>query len=392
MTLFRFFAPGLMLGLLLGAFAATAQAQVTRLPTDARVTPGALHRPSVISTFDGHLVNWTFVNRIAPEPVVSYNVIATPDGNLLQLTVLRRQAMVSYILAEPVPATGKGALASALRSTWAGYPVLARIRGEMRIDLSGEDWPFFGEAGQWVETTFTLFDPNSRPTRKAELTHRVSLPVSSEGQRHETIIADGEGNVIDTSSGIDISSSLGTAGSAGAVAFCQDYANGVARSAAPGNTQLFDDMTDFVADELGPLVVGAIGGVVGAGLSDNPYGAAIGAGAGAQLSQETLPYAVDALQFAVEEYVFLAAYIGANIGCHDRLGSLDASWTLPPDVISDNPRFELEKPPAGAVLVMVCLEWSQEWEEFIQTGASEYEVILHTSKCIRMAPTWQIIF
>ena len=351
------------------ASAQTRQLQVEKSPTRITQTTRA------IDTFDGKLVNWAFVNKLTDEPVTSFSVVGEEEKFLL-VTVLKRSGMTSYVVSEDE--------AGPRQANLGGYKLVLRAVSSISYDFSGEDWPFFGEEDAWGQVETKVFMPDRMPRERVVSTFRYSLPASRSATRRYDLTMTGHSGDNQSSGGALSPNSEGSSGNEGCVAFARTFGGYYGAQHA----ELPNAMLEFTLEELAAPALVGVGALVGGLVTENPVGGAAAGAIAGKITEGSIPYITDALQIALGEATYLSAYIGAGLACPEP----GETFIFHPKYISENPRLDVETPPPGAMLVLVCTRWSEEWEEFRQTDLNEYELILHKSKCVTMEPSWKITF
>jgi hypothetical protein len=353
-----------------------------------------------VSRFDGRLMTWKVINALAPDPVLDFEVYKSGQTEVLRLTVLRDAALLVLDLAparvEP-PTPGYG-----------GYYVLQRTSSEATMHTSGEDWPFFGEPGNWIEVkteSFSRFATQAasnavskgkvRPMQKvASIDYRFSLPRSSEGHRFEYEFLDGDANVVDSASGLNIASGGGSDltrdEGESVLDFC-DRVGFAARVAALGeaarNVDLIDLSVAAMESRYGArFASGAVAAGVAARTTKSPMAIAASGTLGMAFGDVMQDLAA---QFELAHQTALGNHAHNMAEMHCMADNWDGTefWDWLIDGLTDNPKL-INVPPFGYSYQLQCTEWSAAMEDFNEIADGEFELIYNAPKCVRMTAAW----
>lgn len=344
-----------------------------------------------IDKFDGHVLNWSFVNRIATDPVIEFGIEPDSKGKSMWLIVARGTDLYRFTLVDHKVGGKKF-------GSYAGYAVSTRIKMSMFVDQSGTDSIFFDNPPYWRITSEVFvnsnpygFKPNSVKKTKEGTGGTSSLVkvytmitdmsmIGSSGNRYSGRYYDPEGVLILKQSGLDIAESP----TSGATTESDCVAKG---ETAKKYGETYADYTAGWTDAAMQSPTVSAGLAYASGKAGLPFkGGTVVAAALIVEVQASITHA----QF--EAIKFLNGWAASAIVtsfCEFTNNTNTSQATIDLIDISDNPLFDEAK--YDLVPALACVEKSTAWEEYMETdgvGMLDLEVIYHPSICLRYETVW----
>ncbi|QQA43761.1 hypothetical protein [Pelagovum pacificum] len=376
-----------MLLLVCGQGAVAQDLNVT-LESNAIVRP---ERASALNMFDGKFVNEAFVDRLTDRPVLHWELVENGDAPLLAITIQRPRRIETVVLTEPLPNAGHRVQEGGQQRAgmFGGYPILFRAETETSISLDPDTWDFFGEPDSPYMVSTTEVQVRRVPRIHGQgqglwvpafsVTEQASMPTGSAPWRVAVEINAPDGQTLGGSS-MTTQASSSSDSTADA---CAEFGEARAEYARQQLEEMRDGALNDFNMSVGSSIIAAY-----VGARFGPQGAGAASSAVATGVENSSSYGLEATFRALQSWQH-AQMVTAEQMINEAI--CRAAAGIDPSIAAALIEIMPQAgggPAPGAQLTAVCLEWSEDYETFEEVGEGEYELVLHSGKCVRFTFLW----